>query len=709
MKLLSIIIATFFCNVGVFSSYGQTFKFPDDRGKDCNQQTYDNCVNYIKDISLKNGETIENFTTRFYPINSTGGIFVMNIIKSHEERTKVYSDKPFLRAEGYFMPRVTASHTATLVKNVKDNHSVVVFVNSQGEPQQAIRGFNPMLEIKVLDKNRVLLLNAYYDEERIRTIKYYREMILSELNGTEKWRTSAGMYFRDYALTNNNIHLVGSIDKSEYKVISLRDGSVESDKVLPASNNRQSRFTKVSLTQNGIVLTREYINDNKTVTETFPYESSDKGYQEGLIFKTYNTNNAVDQVTIGLRYLNGVDFAKNEKKAVEWFQKSANQNNDKGQYRLGYCYEKGLGVSQDKAKAASLYEKSTSQGNKDAMAALSKMYLNGDGISKDLSKALRLQEILAFDGDKEAQKVVLSNQSVQYQRADISKTEARNSALNSHRGQNYGWAEFCIKRAIELGNDEARLDYGLWLGKGAGVQKDYSKAEEYLIPFAENGNKDAASVLGEIYKNLNDKKKEMYWVEKAALDGDVSSQLRLAEAYKNGNGVKKDKKAAAALYEKVALTGDEDAIRETIFNYAMGNGVKKDIDEAVYWVTRLDENTQMSIADMFYDGDGVKKNKKVAVQIWKALSDNLNLDAMRNFALCCIYGDGTGRDFNEAERIIGQIDAIPKLGYVEKYSESSYLMGLLNEARGFKGQAIENYKNSSKQEAKERLRVLQGR
>ena len=49
------------------------------------------------------------------------------------------------------------------------------------------------------------------------------------------------------------------------------------------------------------------------------------------------------------------------------------------------------------------------------------------------------------------------------------------------------------------------------------------------------------------------------------------------------------------------------------------------------------------------------------------------------------------------------------MDYAKKYSESSYLMGLLNEARGYKGQAIENYKNSSKQEAKDRLRVLQGR
>ena len=148
---------------------------------------------------------------------------------------------------------------------------------------------------------------------------------------------------------------------------------------------------------------------------------------------------------------------------------------------------------------------------------------------------------------------------------------------------------------------------------------------------------------------------------------------------------------------------------KTVFNYALGNGVKKDIYEAVDWATRLDENTQISIADMFFDGDGVKKNKEIAIQIWRTLSVKHNLDAIRYLALCCMYGDGTDRDFNEAERLIGTIDRIPNMDYAKKYSESSYLMGLLNEARGYKGQAIENYKNSSKQEAKDRLRVLQGR
>jgi TPR repeat protein len=625
MEQLKAFFVAICCYVGVLSAFSQTIKLPEDLGKDCDAQTYHNCINYIKNNRLANGEKLEDFSTRFYPISSNGSIFVMYTTKSHIEKTKMYSDN------GFFDPVLGWSNTATLVKNVKKDNTYVVFVNNQGEPLQSIGGFNSMLDIIVLDNNRVLLLNGYYDEENGKTIRYYREIVLFELNGTEKWRASAEMYFRDYALTNNNIYIVGSIEDSHYKVLSLSDGSVKLDKSLPASNYETSRFTKVSLTTNGVVITREFKKNKKTVTETFPYESNDKSYKEGLLFKSYDKNKASDQVSIGTRYFYGDGFSKDYKKAVEWYEKAANQNNSRGLYCLGYCYHNGLGVNQDKTKAASLYEKASNQGEKNAIEALSKMYLNGDGVAKDLGKALHWQEILAFNDDKEAQKMVMSNQSVQYEKANISASEARNIALNSHSQKDYSWAEFCIRRAIELGNNDARLDYGMWLAKGEGIQKDYSKAEEYLTPFAESGIKDAASVLGMIYRNLNDKKKEMYWVEKAALDGDVDSQLKMAEAYQNGIGVKKDKKAAAAMYEKAAEKGNVGALIRTVYAYAYGNGVKKNLNTADKYFRMLPHQIAFEIANSIFWGHDVKKDKHLGLAFYLHAGQMGNQEAMKEY------------------------------------------------------------------------------
>ena len=58
MKNLKIFFATLCCWLGILSSSSQTIKFPDDSGKDCNQQTYSNCLDYIKNNRVLNGETL---------------------------------------------------------------------------------------------------------------------------------------------------------------------------------------------------------------------------------------------------------------------------------------------------------------------------------------------------------------------------------------------------------------------------------------------------------------------------------------------------------------------------------------------------------------------------------------------------------------------------------------------------------------------------
>ena len=700
MKNLKIFFATLCCWLGILSSSSQTIKFPDDSGKDCNQQTYSNCLDYIKNNRVLNGETLEDYTTRFYPINSTGDLFVISLVKSHDEKTKVYSDKPFLSAEGIFLPKIKVSHTATLVKNVKEQNTIVVFVNKQGEPIKSIGGFNSKMHIKVLDNNKVLLINGYFDEENGKKIQYFREMALFELNGVEKWQANDDMYFRDYALSNNNIYLVGTNKNSEYKVINLSDGSIVLDKVLPAANYKDSRFTKVSLTKDGVTVTREYQYNKKTEIETFPYELNDKSYQEVLIVNSFNKNEANDQVSIGLKYLNGDQISKDEKKAFEWFQKAANQNNDKGLYRLGYCYQKGLGVSQDKTKAADLYEQASNKGNIDAMAALSKMYLNGDGVPKDLSKALHWQEILAFDGDKDAQKVVLSNQSVQYQRADIRNTLER--ALNSHKEKNYCWAEYCIKRAIELGNNDARLYYGLWLGKGDGVQKDYAKAEEYLTPFAEKDNEEAASVLGSIYRDLNDKKKEMFWVEKAALKGDVDSQLKMAEAYLTGNGVKKNKKMAAEMLEKAAVYGNQDAAMKLVYGYGTGKGMKKDESQCLMWFNRLSLENRLEVAEDFDENPKIKCTIGLVINMYEEIAKTKNYEAMKRFAELSVEYRG----YDNAVKALNLLESAKNVSYSTKNADVYMLWGKLHERQGNIGEAISCYRNSGTQEGRERAIML---
>ncbi|RIA89916.1 hypothetical protein C1645_876409 [Glomus cerebriforme] len=85
---------------------------------------------------------------------------------------------------------------------------------------------------------------------------------------------------------------------------------------------------------------------------------------------------------------------KNEKKAFEWYMKSAIGGYTEGQQLLGFCYECGIGtikneikhlndgkfVNKDETKAFEWYLKSAIEGN---------CYYYGKGTDKDETKALK--------------------------------------------------------------------------------------------------------------------------------------------------------------------------------------------------------------------------------------------------------------------------------------------------------------------------------
>ena len=604
MEKLKILIATICCLLNLQISWGQTYKYPIDKGNCSDNNIINACLDFVKQNNIYKGEQTVRRSGTYYKFPNNRGIVVTSFDLTHKEKYDLKEDNM------YWDPWTGWQKAESIRYTINSSQRHAVFVNENGFPLKAV-SVSERFNIIPLD-NKILLLKSYLsiDKDNNNARSYvYREIQCFDYNGNYLWISDNDMVFLDYALTNNNIYIVGEVRNPEFKVIGISNGVVQTDKRIAESG---SRYTNVSLNMNGVTVKRLF-KDGHTTTETFDYEADDKSYQEKLIFKSYDTNNAIEQARIGMRYLKGIDFVKDEKKAVEWFQKSANQNNDIGQYRLAYCYQMGLGVSKDKVKAASLYEQSSSKGNIDAMDALSKMYLNGDGVPKDLAKALHWLEILAFNGNKEAQNLVLSNQAVQYQKADVTDSEARRKALNFHREKNYKWAEFCINRAIELGNNDARLDYGLWLAKGDGVQQDYAKAEEYLTLFAESGIKEAVSALSKIYQSTNDKQKAMYWTEKAALNGDLESQMVLAKAYENGDGVKKDVKKAIEIYEKVAESGNKEAIINVALAYGYGKGVKKDLEKSQIFHMMLDTETAAQLADDVFWGRGIKKNKKLGL------------------------------------------------------------------------------------------------
>lgn len=74
------------------------------------------------------------------------------------------------------------------------------------------------------------------------------------------------------------------------------------------------------------------------------------------------------------------------------------------------------------------------------------------------------------------------------------------------------------------------------------------------------------------------------WYRKAAEQGSVTGELRLAALYRDGRGVARDLPQAADLYRKAAEQGDVYAQATLGALYSMGQGVPQSNVEAYYWL-----------------------------------------------------------------------------------------------------------------------------
>jgi TPR repeat protein len=483
-----------------------------------------------------------------------------------------------------------------------------------------------------------------------------------------------------WAFSGNTLYLVGTLWDNGRSIV--RSIDIKTQEANDKVGNSGVIPSDIAFGEKGLTIT-QYASNGQSSDFVFPYAARDRQFQIEQVLKNYDLKKASDQIALGERYLNGNVVDKDEKRAVELFEKAANQNSDIGMLKLAECYKKGVGVTKDNAKAFSLYDKSANMGNSDAMIALSDMYAEGNGIEKNMSKALYWKEKLAFKGNLNAQKYVLANQSVNYEKYDISADNALTVARESHKDGNYDWAKFCYERAISLGSKDAMFDYGKWLYEGNGITKDYNKAVEYLTQLGEENNVNAQMLLKKIYKENKgiapDVKKEMYWAVKAAENGDVDSQLSLGYAYKNGIGVKKDKKLAFAMYEKAAEQGNQDAIKEVFYLYITGNGVKKNADNAYLWFDKLDADNQIEVANSFVEGIKVKSNKETGFWLYVRAAKNDDPNALKKVALCYFYGIGVKSDLLTAYNIANKIKTITSkeddgdLYYIEgKYYESTH-------------------------------------
>jgi TPR repeat protein len=98
--------------------------------------------------------------------------------------------------------------------------------------------------------------------------------------------------------------------------------------------------------------------------------------------------------------------------------------------------------------------------------------------------------------------------------------------------------------------------------------------------------------------------------------GDVEAQVKLAEAYQDGNGVSQNDGLAARWYRRAAEQANPAAQNALGNMYRVGSGVEKNKEEAVNWYRKAARQkyaaAMFNLGTVYYNGDGVETNYVLA-------------------------------------------------------------------------------------------------
>jgi hypothetical protein len=112
--------------------------------------------------------------------------------------------------------------------------------------------------------------------------------------------------------------------------------------------------------------------------------------------------NAEAELKMGLRYTSLARGVKNDRIAVQWFEKAARHDQLEAQYRYGLALLNGQGIVQDYKTALYWLEKAAQQGHALAQSTLGEMYNAGIAANKDFERAYLWFNLAAAQGVESA-------------------------------------------------------------------------------------------------------------------------------------------------------------------------------------------------------------------------------------------------------------------------------------------------------------------
>ena len=327
------------------------------------------------------------------------------------------------------------------------------------------------------------------------------------------------------------------------------------------------------------------------------------------------------------------------------------------------------------------YDELGRKGDSTSKRITANMLANGSGVSVDLTKAFNIYNELAEEGDEDSKKMV----------ADM---------LANGRGVDKN-IEKALKQYLELLSDNI-----LSLLEESSYQDYLCNNKETILQSPELIQKIVDSYKPSNGVFLNDKW-HVLSCEIAANNGNTFAQYDYGLRLYQGKGVGKDTTKAIEWLTKSANDNNNAVAMLTLGQvyYDMN-----DLKSSAVWNEKAaglgNSDAQTNIGYYYLKGIGVKKDKKKAISYLTEAANSYNIEAVKQLVLCYINGEGVKKNFQTAEGYINYINKIPNMSDILKKAEQKYLYGLLYENQGDIDNALAAYKESAKQEAKERYDYL---
>eukprot|EP00958_Prasinococcus_capsulatus_P028744 scaffold7207_cov520-Prasinococcus_capsulatus_cf.AAC.16 len=377
---------------------------------------------------------------------------------------------------------------------------------------------------------------------------------------------------------------------------------------------------------------------NATVSEL--EERASSGDVEGL----YN---------LGVKYLLGLEVARDAERAYELFQQGAISGHPHSQTAVGLFHNLGFGAAEVDLGLASLYHSFASMGG----GALSDMVL-GYQYHRSQRCELATKHYQAA-AEKTMARFADPGKAPLVEQVRLNggiRGDETSEVTRGHRGEDDETIQFILYTA-ERGNTNSLRTLGTLYYWGArGIARDLTVAAQYFRRAAEGGDPHAMVNLGEMLARgigMPDGKPNhesaLHWFREGAakgrvmmvasvettrlaltcgmaVTGEISAQNGLGYLYAYGRGVEKDFARAFKQFSVAAANGDADGQYNVGVMYASGMGVQKDAQKAVRYFQLAAMQQHMSalyqLARFYTTGRaGIRKSCGDALRLFKVVAE----------------------------------------------------------------------------------------